>query len=172
MRPLGPSLLGNMQTRRVNVNTMVTSGFAENTRKRDIEKAGRDWRDELIGLLANLFSNEKVAGGKLEPNDAAYTAWKVKHGYSPKRGHLTNHTQDILNKGSFFEVKVTGSRGSYRCVVTASRKKFYKLVGGGFPGYRSYIERYEQVKAPNETITAFKQGWTRYGNKHFKHLAE
>jgi hypothetical protein len=155
-----------MKARRINVNTMTITGL--HGRKRMIERAAKSYATELQELVAKLFSNEKVAGGKLEPNSATYTAWKIKNGYSPKRGHLTGHTQDVLDSENLMRVKVIGTKGKYRVVISILRKVFYQLVGAGFKEYRSYIERYEQTKVPNETICALKPGWTRYAKKHFK----
>jgi hypothetical protein len=147
---------------------MIVSGFDPEAKKGDIESEGEDYAVFLQELVANLFRNEKSVGGALEPNDEQYTKWKIKHGYSPKRGHLTEHTQDVLDESDLMNVTVKGHKGSRTCVVSISRNTFYEEVGGGFEGYRSYIERYEVTKVPNETICAFKQGWARYAGRFFK----
>lgn len=148
--------------RRVNVNTMIVTGFPPEANKRDIEKAGKEYADFLQEQVANLYDNEKVAGGRLRKNSKSYNEWKKKKYGHIKRGHLTGKTQETLDDKKLTEVKVRGRKGKRRCIITILRRKLYRFV--------KYIEHYENKKVPNETITAFKPGWARYARRFFKHL--
>lgn len=149
-----------IRARRVNINTMVVTGIDPKAPKKAVVNAGEDYAEYLQDLLATLYNNEKVVGGKLEANDAAYTAWKKKNGYSTKRGQLTGHTLEVLQTETLTEVTVRGKGKHRKCVVVIKRSTFYRLVG-------DYIEHYEKKKVPNETITAFKSGWARNARRFF-----
>ena len=151
-----------IRARRIQVSTMVVNGFAKDAKKRDLERKGKEYADWLQEQLAKLYGNENSVFGKLEKNTREYNEQKKRMGLDPRRGHATNDTQDALDNATLTEVTVRGKRGKYRVVIVIKRQKLYDEV--------PYIRHYEELKVPNDTITAFKAGWARNARRFFKGL--
>lgn len=61
--------------------------------------------------LAGLFGRQLTVRGPLKANTAAYTKWKLKHGYSGDRGHKTGETQGVLDTRVLWSVRVVRKKG-------------------------------------------------------------
>lgn len=157
-----------MNARRVNVNTIVISGFDEDANKRDLQAAGEEYAEWLQEQVAKLYAKESAAGGRFSANDPGYTQWKIDNGYPAEVGQLTGNTLAVLENDDLMQTTVRGRKTKYKVIVTILRNTFYQLVGEGNKEVRSYIEYFERAKVPNETICALKPSWARNARNFFE----
>ena len=159
----------SVKARKPTVESMVVTGFKPETRKRELKAAGKQYAAWLQQQIANLYNKESAVAGKLKPNTRAWTKFKQKNGFETKRGHMTGHTQDVLDNTVLYEVLIRGTKSKLRVVIVMKKKKFYNAVGGFVDGL-SYIQHYEGNKVPNDLIMALKPGWARNVRRFFKGL--
>lgn len=150
------------KARKVNLETMVVTGFQPDTTKKQLKTAGNKYAIWLQLQIANLYSKEKSVGGKLEKNSKEWNEFKKTHGFEPKRGHMTGDTQDAVDRSKLYTIDIRGTKKKLKVVIVMKKKLLYDEV--------PYIEFYEKNKVPNDIIMALKPGWARNAGRFFKGL--
>lgn len=108
------------------------------------------WRSEiddfgrmLQALIAREFSEERVAGQALRPNQPSYTAWKAREGFDPRKGHKTNALQRALSAGRLYNITFSGGG---RVFVTFIENRLFARI--------PYAEYYAAAKVRHGKILA------------------
>lgn len=152
--------MAKFSARRVTFNTIIVRGFNPECKRSTVVKAAEAYARWMQGQIAALYQAERVVGGKLRGNSAAYNLRKIQRGLDPRRGHATNRLQRALNpkKRRLWEVAVNMSKRTAKIVMKESRLHI------AVP----YSKFYEDKKAPNQLIMGVQAKWASEAARFFK----